>query len=339
MTLAPALSHLSGVAFYLGGMLATDDHESNLFSSIAGLPLHPLVVHLAVVVLPASAIALIVIIAVPRWRRPYGWLAVAAALLGTVGTYVAKQSGEALADQVGLPADHAEWGDRLFVAAAVFAVVTVVWFALDLLARRAHPSDAGSAADGGSGPEPRSRAATATATATRTSFTLIRVAGAGVVVLSFVVLALTVVVGHSGATAVWGGRRPAAASARTAQADLVGPAVAADPPRPESTTASSRQQAQRTPQSPASPTTRPKASGPAAFSLADVGKHGSASSCWAAIDGGVYDLTRWIDAHPGGSDAILGICGTDATAAFNAQHGGQGSPARELAALKVGVLG
>ena len=328
-------------------MLATDDHESNLFSSIAGLPLHPLVVHLAVVVLPASAIALIVIIAVPRWRRPYSWLAVAAALLGTVGTFVAKESGEALADQVGLPADHAEWGDRLFVAAVVFAVVTVVWFALDLLTRRAHPSDAGSAAYD-AGPEPRSRAATATATATatrtsstatRTSSTLTRVAGAGVVVLSLVVLGLTVVVGHSGATAVWGGRRPAAASARTAQADLVGPAVAADPPRPESTTASSRQQAQRTPQSSASPTTAPKASGPAAFSLADVGKHGSASSCWAAIDGGVYDLTRWIDAHPGGSDAILGICGTDATATFNAQHGGQGSPARELAALKVGVLG
>ena len=161
-----------------------------------------------------------------------------------------------------------------------------------------------------------------------------------VVVLSLVVLALTVVVGHSGATAVWGGRQPAAASARTAQADVVAPAAAAAAaPRPVSTTASSRQQAQRTPQSPASPTTRPKASGPTAFSLADVRKHGSASSCWAAIDGGVYDLTRWIDAHPGGSDAILGICGTDATAAFDAQHGGQGSPARELAALKVGVLG
>ncbi|MEO5745135.1 MAG: cytochrome b5-like heme/steroid binding domain-containing protein [Terracoccus sp.] len=325
-------------------MLATDDHESNLFSSIAGLPLHPLVVHLAVVVLPASAIALIVIIAVPRWRRPYSWLAVAAALLGTVGTFVAKQSGAALADQGGLPADHAEWGDRLFVAAAVFAVVTVVWFALDLLARRAHPSDAGPAADAGSGPGSRSRAATATATATaiatRAPSALIRVAGAGVVVLSLVVLGLTVVVGHSGATAVWGGRRPAAASARTAQADVVGPAaVAADPPRSASTTPSSREEASRTPRSTASPTTRPKASGPAAFSLANVGKHGSASSCWAAIDGGVYDLTRWIDAHPGGSDAILGICGTDATAAFNAQHGGQGSPARELAAFKLGVLG
>ncbi|OFE15635.1 hypothetical protein BA895_21960 [Humibacillus sp. DSM 29435] len=301
-----------------------DDHESGLFSSIAGLPLHPLVVHLAVVVLPASAIALIVIIAVPRWRRPYGWLTVAAALLGTFGAFVAKESGEALADQVGLPAEHAEWGDRLFVAAMVFAVVTVVWFALELLARRAASSGT----------------ATATASATaRSRPALTRVAGAGAVVLSLVVLALTVVVGHSGATAVWGGRQPAAASALTAPATDAAPApTAADPTRSASTTAASRKQAQRTPRPSTSPATPPTKSGPTAFSLSDVRKHGSASSCWAAIDGGVYDLTRWIDAHPGGSGAILGICGTDATASFDAQHGGQGRPARELATFKVGVL-
>lgn len=300
-------------------MLPTDDHEAGLFSSIAGLPLHPLVVHLAVVVLPASAIALIIIIAVPRWRRPYGWLTVAAALLGTLGAFVAKESGEALADQVGLPADHAEWGDRLLVAAVVFALVTVVWFALDLLARRAASSSA-------------------TTDPARFPPALTRVAGAGVVVLSLVVLALTVVVGHSGATAVWGGRQPAAASPGTAQGDVAAAAPkAADPTRSASTTAASRKQAQRTPRPSTSPTP-PTKSGPTAFSLSDVRKHGSASSCWAAIDGGVYDLTRWVNAHPGGSGAILGICGTDATAAFDAQHGGQGRPARELATFKVGVL-
>lgn len=318
---------------YLGEMLPTDDHESGLFNSIAGLPLHPLVVHLAVVVLPASAIALIAIIAVPRWRRPYGWLTVAAALLGALGAFVAKESGEALAEQVGLPADHAEWGDRLFVAAFVFAVVTVVWFALELLGRRTHPTDAVPASEAGGSPAPHGRGAKSAMNASSSG--LARVAGAAVVVVSLVVLALTVVVGHSGATAVWGGKRLAPVSASAAQGDA---GVTAGTPRAASTTPSSREQSQRTPTSSASATTRPPTTGPAAFSLADVGRHQSGSSCWAAINGGVYDLTQWINDHPGGSDVILGICGTDASAAFNAQHGGQGKPARELAAFKIGVL-
>ncbi len=66
------------------------------------------------------------------------------------------------------------------------------------------------------------------------------------------------------------------------------------------------------------------------YTLADVAKHSSQSSCWSAINGNVYDLTRWINQHPGGPDAILSICGTDGSAAFNAQHGGQGRPAQEL---------
>lgn len=316
-------------------MLPTDDHESGLFNSIAGLPLHPLVVHLAVVVLPASAIALIAIIVVPRWRRPYGWLTVAAALLGALGAFVAKESGEALADQVGLPADHAAWGDRLFVAAFVFAVVTVVWFALELLGRRTYPKDAVPASEGGGSPAPHGRREKTARNASSSG--LARVTGAAVVVVSLVVLALTVVVGHSGATAVWGGTRLTSASASAAQGDA-GVTAGTGTPRAASTTPSSRGRSQETPTSSASATTHPPTTGPAAFSLADVGRHRSGSSCWAAIDGGVYDLTRWINDHPGGSDAILGLCGTDATTAFNDQHGGQAKPARELATFKIGVL-
>jgi cytochrome b involved in lipid metabolism len=74
------------------------------------------------------------------------------------------------------------------------------------------------------------------------------------------------------------------------------------------------------------------------YTLADVAKHKDASSCWAAINGGVYDLTAWIDQHPGGPDRILSICGTDGSAAFDAQHGGQGRPAEMLATFKIGVL-
>ncbi len=67
------------------------------------------------------------------------------------------------------------------------------------------------------------------------------------------------------------------------------------------------------------------------YTMAKVAQHNSAVSCWAAINGNVYDLTNWIGQHPGGPQRILNLCGTDATAAFNAQHGGQARPAQELA--------
>ncbi|HTP56751.1 MAG TPA: cytochrome b5-like heme/steroid binding domain-containing protein [Candidatus Paceibacterota bacterium] len=74
------------------------------------------------------------------------------------------------------------------------------------------------------------------------------------------------------------------------------------------------------------------------FTLADVAQHKDASSCYAAINGSVYDLTAWIDQHPGGPEHILSICGTDATDAFNAQHGGQARPESELATFRIGTL-
>ncbi|MES2059604.1 MAG: cytochrome b5-like heme/steroid binding domain-containing protein [Patescibacteria group bacterium] len=74
------------------------------------------------------------------------------------------------------------------------------------------------------------------------------------------------------------------------------------------------------------------------YTLADVSKHSNASSCWTTINGGVYDVTAWINQHPGGPEAILSLCGKDGSAAFDAQHGGQRRPASELATFKIGVL-
>ena len=75
-----------------------------------------------------------------------------------------------------------------------------------------------------------------------------------------------------------------------------------------------------------------------AYTLADVAIHNSGASCWSAINGGAYDLTSWINQHPGGPQAILSICGKDGSSAFSAQHGGQSRPANELAGFKIGVL-
>jgi cytochrome b involved in lipid metabolism len=74
------------------------------------------------------------------------------------------------------------------------------------------------------------------------------------------------------------------------------------------------------------------------YSLQDVVLHKDATSCWSVINGKVYDLTAWINQHPGGSIRILSICGIDGSAAFNVQHGGQSRPNSELRAFYIGDL-
>lgn len=72
--------------------------------------------------------------------------------------------------------------------------------------------------------------------------------------------------------------------------------------------------------------------------MSQVATHDSGTSCWTTINGKVYDLTNWVYRHPGGPGAILSLCGTDGSAAFNYQHGGQRRPANELAGFYIGDL-
>ncbi len=76
----------------------------------------------------------------------------------------------------------------------------------------------------------------------------------------------------------------------------------------------------------------------ASYTMAQVRANNSARSCWTAIDGFVYDLTRWINSHPGGPGAILFLCGTDGTNAFKAQHENQSRPAIRLDSYRLGPL-
>lgn len=74
------------------------------------------------------------------------------------------------------------------------------------------------------------------------------------------------------------------------------------------------------------------------ITTADVATHNNADSCWAIINGSVYDLTGWIPNHPGGPQAILQLCGTDGTAKFTTQHGGNSRVLSVLAGFKIGSL-
>ena len=76
----------------------------------------------------------------------------------------------------------------------------------------------------------------------------------------------------------------------------------------------------------------------AGYTMAQVSANNSAKSCWAVVEGSVYNLTAWINSHPGGSGAILSLCGTEATSSFKGKHGNQSRPAAQLSGYLLGVL-
>jgi uncharacterized membrane protein len=92
-----------------------------MFDLVNGLPIHPLVVHGVVVLLPLAVLGTIAIAVRPAWRLTYGPLVVICAAVATAMLPVATSSGEALEKHVGDPGDHAALGDQL------------IWFAIPLL--------------------------------------------------------------------------------------------------------------------------------------------------------------------------------------------------------------
>lgn len=52
----------------------------------------------------------------------------------------------------------------------------------------------------------------------------------------------------------------------------------------------------------------------------EVAKHNSRESCWIIVHGKVYDVTDFLDEHPGGSRIILKYAGQDATEAYEPIH-------------------
>jgi cytochrome b involved in lipid metabolism len=55
------------------------------------------------------------------------------------------------------------------------------------------------------------------------------------------------------------------------------------------------------------------------ITVAEVSNHNTKEDCWMIIENKVYNITSWIDKHPGG-DIILSYAGLDATDVFEAFH-------------------
>ena len=242
--------------------------QSSIFDTIDGLPIHPLAVHVAVVFLPLSAMALALLVFVPKWRKTYLPLTLIGLTIATVFTFIARESGEALADRVGEPQTHEELGGILFPAAVGLLAVGVAFYFLQ-------KSD-----------KPK----------------WVVQATAGVAIAAVLsVSGLTYFVGHTGAQATWEKR--------------IGPIATPTPtPTPTDTTGTG-------------------------ITVAQVATHNKATDCWIIIKSDVYDLTSYIQQHPGGAGVLTNLCGKDATSAFESQHASQMAPASALAALKIGRIG
>ena len=145
--------------------------------SILGLPLHPLVVHAVVILLPLGALGALALVVRPRLRAAYGWLTVGVTAAGAGAAVVAFFSGRALAAELGLA------GTARLARHEAFGT-WVPWPALALLASLAVLVWA-------SGPG-RDRPG------------LVRGSGAATVLTSMASLVLVVLAGHAGASAVWG---------------------------------------------------------------------------------------------------------------------------------------
>ena len=102
---------------------------------IAGLPAHPLFVHLPVVIVPMAAAGALLLSVFPRFIAKWGWWVVGSAGVGALGAILATGSGEALEESVretDALERHAELGE---MARNVSLVLFVVVLAL-MLARR-----------------------------------------------------------------------------------------------------------------------------------------------------------------------------------------------------------
>ena len=109
-----------------------------MFDTFMGLPVHALVMHVVVILVPLAAAGVVAIAAVPRWRERYGVVVLAIATAGLAAAPVATRSGGELEDRLGASGvvarqinDHQEWGERVIWATLAMWLLAVVLVLMD----------------------------------------------------------------------------------------------------------------------------------------------------------------------------------------------------------------
>ncbi len=150
------------------------------------MPLHPLVVHAAVVLIPVTALAVLASLVLPRFRAWLGWGLPVLGVVSAVTAFITVQLGEQLAEETTTTpvlATHFTWGARTEVFTALLGLMTIAWWGL-------------------TSPVVRARWGERTAVLDNRWLRLIVMVLSGVLALAAVVA--VVLAGDSGATSVWG---------------------------------------------------------------------------------------------------------------------------------------
>lgn len=88
------------------------DELGGPFDLVFGLPVHPLVVHSAVVLVPLVAIAGIAMSYIPSFSRRYGKAVLILAIIAQLALFASKLSGESFEERLGKEVErHAELGE------------------------------------------------------------------------------------------------------------------------------------------------------------------------------------------------------------------------------------
>lgn len=142
-----------------------------MLETINGIPTHPLFVHFVVVLLPLSAIGMIALVLVSRFRGriQFGFIG-GALVFSTVMAYVAKDSGGKLNQQIRVSAEHHEWGERVLLFSVALLLASAIWMWM---------------------------------VETRRKSVITKLLAIGVVALSLGAIAATILAGDSGAKSVW----------------------------------------------------------------------------------------------------------------------------------------
>jgi len=142
---------------------------------IAGLPLHPLLVHSAVVLVPLVAVGALVMSYLPSFSRRHGKLILILALVAQASVFLAKMSGEAFSEILNKNVEkHAELGEITPLVTLPMVVLIYLRWRMD-----------------------RSGSSTG-------SVAIRRLTSVALVIASLASLLIIILVGHSGASSVWG---------------------------------------------------------------------------------------------------------------------------------------
>lgn len=145
-----------------------------------GIPLHPLVVHFAVVFFLLVAGAQLLAVALPRFRAWIGWGLPAAALVTAIVAQLATTTGDDLIDTRSTPLAeaHEDWGERLGNLGLALGAVAVAYWLVTSPWGQARIGD-------------------------RLPSWVVPVVGAIAVLVAVATLVVTTITGHTGAVAVW----------------------------------------------------------------------------------------------------------------------------------------